>query len=188
MVMGLRAEGQKSGRDAARPISISSSVGYEIHEFLAWEALLLDHQRYGEWSTLLSTDLVYRCPVHLFADFPEQAQQPPNHHLQDKDYDFVLSRVRAMERELPTTEEGPLIRAHRLVTNVMASHADCSKEFAVTSYVLVTCSRENEPENKLLAVERRDCLRRVTDSFHIARREVRIARIPAEMRPSVNFL
>jgi hypothetical protein len=66
--------------------------------------------------------------------------------------------------------------------------AHCSKEFAVTSYVLVTCARENEAEEKLLTVERRDCLRRAAETFQIARREPRIARIPAAMRPSVSFL
>jgi 3-phenylpropionate/cinnamic acid dioxygenase small subunit len=148
----------------------------------------LDHQRYGEWSALLSKDLVYRCPVHLFADFPEQAPQPQAHQVQERHYDFILSRVRDLQRELSTTREGPLIHAHRLITNVIASPAHCSKEFAVTSYVLVTCARENEPEDKLLTVERRDCLRRAADSFQIARREVRIARIPPEMRPAVSLL
>jgi 3-phenylpropionate/cinnamic acid dioxygenase small subunit len=148
----------------------------------------LDQQRYAEWSALLSRNLVYRCPIHLLADSPDETPQPQTAQLQERDYDFILSRVRELERQVSTTKKGPQVHAHRLVTNVIASPAHCSKEFAVTSYVLVTCARENETEDKLLTVERRDCLRRAADTFQIARREVRMARIPAEMRPSVSFL
>jgi hypothetical protein len=63
-----------------------------------------------------------------------------------------------------------------------------AQEFAAISYVLVTGARADDPEEKLLTVERRDCLRRMSDSFQIARRELRIARVPVEMRQWVRFL
>jgi 3-phenylpropionate/cinnamic acid dioxygenase small subunit len=188
MVMGLKVEGQKGSPVTARPMPVSSSVGYEIHEFLAWEALLLDHRRYGEWSALLSQDLVYRSPVGLFPAAPDQARMPQVNPHQDRDCNFVLARVRELERQPSITTADPPLHAHRLITNVIVSPAHCSREFAVTSYVLVTCARDNEPEARLLTVERLDCLRRTSTSFQIARREVRSAQIPAEMRGWVSFL
>ena len=47
---------------AAGPLSVRSAIGYEIHEFLAWEALLLDSRRYSEWLALVAKGLAYRCP------------------------------------------------------------------------------------------------------------------------------
>jgi 3-phenylpropionate/cinnamic acid dioxygenase small subunit len=186
--MGLIVEGQRGSDVTARPMPVSSSVGYEIHEFLAWEALLLDHRRYGEWSALLSKDLVYSSPVGLFSDAPDQARRPQINPHQERDYNFILARVQELARQLSTTTTAAAFHAHRLITNVIVSPAHCSREFAVTSYVLVTCARDNEPEGRLLTVERLDCLRRTSTSFQIARRECRIAQIPAEMRHLVSFL
>jgi 3-phenylpropionate/cinnamic acid dioxygenase small subunit len=189
MVMGLKVEGRKGSDVTVRPMPVSSSVGYEIHEFLAWEALLLDHRRYGEWSALLSKDLVYRSPPGLFSDAPEPARPPQINPPQESDYDFILAHVRELECQLPaTTAAAPSFHVHRLITNVIVSPAHCSKEFVVTSYVLLTCARDNEPEGRLLTVERNDCLRRRSTSYQIARREVRLAQIPPEMRHLVSFL
>ena len=147
MVMGLKVEGRKGSDVTVRPMPVSSSVGYEIHEFLAWEAFLLDHQRYGEWIALLSRDLCYRGPAELFAQ-PGEPQSTPVDSRPVRDYNFILTRVRELEGRLAA----------------------------------------DEPEEKILTAERRDCLRRMSDSFQITRRELRIARVPMQMRQWVRFL
>jgi ethylbenzene dioxygenase subunit beta len=187
MVLGLR-EGHRVGTGAARPLPINAATGYEIHEFLAWEAFLLDHQRYEEWTELLSKDLHYRAPAELFAQLPDDPGCKPADLRPVRDHRFILTRVRELEGRLAAATTAPLMNVHRLITNVMVSPADCSREFAVTSYVLVTATREGEPEERILTVERRDCLRRMSDTFQISRRELRLARIPAELRHGVRFL
>ena len=188
MIMGLKVEGQQGSDSSARPLPVSSSVGYEIHEFLAWEALLLDHRRYGEWSALLSRDFVYHSPIGLFPDDADQARPRQVNPHREIDYNFILARVRDVESQPSTATADPSFHVHRLITNVIVSPAHCSKEFVVTSYVLLTCARDNEPEGRLLTVERNDCLRRRSTSYQIARREVRLAQIPPEMRHLVSFL
>jgi hypothetical protein len=139
----------------------------------------------GQPYSLRTSSIVSRCTCLPTFPIRHRNRRPINW---ERRYDFILSRVLDLERQLSTTKALPLIHAHRLVTNVIAAPAHCSTEFAVTSYVLITYARENENEGQLLTVERRDCLRRAAGSFHIARSEVRIGRIPAEMRPSVGFL
>lgn len=189
MVLGLRESQRAGDTGASRPIAVNAAIGYAVHEFLAWEAYLLDHHRYGEWTTLLSRDLRYRSPVELFAQLPDEPQITPVDSHSVKDYNFILTRVRELQGRLATARTSDTsISVHRLITNVMVSPADCSWEFAVISYVLVTGAREGEPQEKILTVERRDCLRRMSDSFQIARRELRIARVPAQIRQWVGFL
>src|SRR5258708_5473017 len=159
-VMGLRLrEAQRTGdRTAVRPIPVNAAIGYDVHEFLAWEAFLLDHQRYGEWTTLLSRDLRYRGPAELFAQLPDEPHSTPADSRPVRDYNFILTRVRELEGRLAARTTEISISVHRLITNVMVSPADCSREFAVISYVLVTGAREGESEERILTVERRDCL------------------------------
>ena len=188
--MALRLkEVHRAGDNAGvRPIPVSSAVGYDVHEFLAWEAFLLDHRRYGEWAALLSRDLRYRGPAELFPE-PDEPHPTSADMRPVRDYDFVLARVRELEGRL-ASEHTPVnsVSVHRLITNVMVSPADCSREFAVTSYVLVTGMRADEREERILTVERRDCLRRMSDSFQITRRDLRITGVPQDMRQWVKFL
>ncbi|MEA3180340.1 MAG: hypothetical protein QOI59_3863 [Gammaproteobacteria bacterium] len=143
-----------------RPLPIAASVGYEIHEFLAWEALLLDHHRYEEWTGLLTTDLVYLSPGKKW-----------NHEV-------LVSAARQATREHASLAS----HTRRLVSNVIISPADCSREFTVNSYVLLMGARPNENETKWATVERCDRLRRTAHAFQISRREIHFAQSAAEPR------
>jgi 3-phenylpropionate/cinnamic acid dioxygenase small subunit len=143
-----------------RPLPIASSVGYEIHEFLAWEALLLDNHRYDEWTGLLTTDLVYFSPGKKW-----------NHQT-------LLDAARQATREHASLASN----TRRLVSNVIISPANCSREFSVNSYVLLMGARSGENESMWATVERRDCLRRTAQSFQISRREIRFIQSAAEPR------
>jgi PAH dioxygenase small subunit len=143
-----------------RPLPITSSLGYEIHEFLAWEALLLDNHRYDDWTGLLTTDVAYCSPEKKW-----------NHQI-------LLGVARQA-----TSEHASLpFNTRRLVSNVIISPANCSREFSVNSYVLLIGARSDENESMWATVERRDCLRRTAQSFQISRREIRFVQPAAELR------
>ena len=186
MLLGLR-EVQRTA--PVRPMSVSAAAGYNVREFLAWEAFLLDHERYAEWTALLSTDLRYRGPAEMFAQLPDEGPSLTADSRPVRDHNFILVRVRELEGRLATRRAPDAsVSVHRLITNVMVSPGDCSHEFAVVSYVLVTTTPQGKCGEKILTVERRDRLRCMSDSFQIARRELRLTRMPAEMGQWVKFL
>jgi 3-phenylpropionate/cinnamic acid dioxygenase small subunit len=154
---------------AAHPLPVSSAIGYEIHEFLAWEALLLDSRRYREWSALLSKDLAYRCPGRPDAE---------------RSYNMTLWHLRTPPALSETTDA----RSHRLLTNVLVTYGDCADQFIVASYVLINYSQPGHSDSKSFSVDRRDYLRRVPNMFQIVRREVRMGDISPEVREWVGPL
>lgn len=150
---------------ATSPLRVSSAIGYEIHEFLAWEALLLDGRRYVEWLGLLSQDLVYSFP-----DCPDH----------ECSYNLTLSHLR---KHSSVTRQGNA-HTHRLLGNVIVTYGDSPEEFAVASYVSVNYSRFEDRDVKTLTVGRRDRLRRSCRArgFQITRRDVRLGWMSPEIR------
>src|SRR5262249_14699341 len=144
MVMGLVTQRRNSSDPfAAYPLSVGPSVGYEIQEFLAWEALLLDNRRYAEWTALLAKNLAYCCPG--------RRDEERSHH-------FILCHLIAR----PAVPRETSAHTHRFLSNVIVSHGDCAEEFAVASYVLVHYSNPGESDTKVFTVDRRDRLRRTS--------------------------
>ena len=150
---------------ATAPLRVSSTIGYEIQEFLAWEALLLDGRRYVEWLGLLSRDLVYSCPGC------------PDH---ERSYNLTLWHLR---KHPSVTRQGDA-HTHRLLGNVIVTYGDCPEEFAVASYVSVNYSLFEDRDVKTLTVGRRDRLRRGcgASGFQITRRDVRLGWMSPEIR------
>jgi Ring hydroxylating beta subunit len=151
------------GLATMRHVSVSASEGYEIHEYLAMEALFLDHCQFEEWATLLTKDIVYCGPAQLFA--PGDASGSPD-VTRVYGYEFLVRYARSMQ----AAAGGPQVR--RLITNVIIATGPSLREFAVTSYLVVTGALGTDADAKFLTVERHDVIRRCSRSFQIARREV----------------
>jgi 3-phenylpropionate/cinnamic acid dioxygenase small subunit len=164
-----------------RHVSTSAAVGYDIHEWLAHEALFLDHGRYDDWITLLATDLVYRCPAWVFnASSAVRTTVPAIGRLHDYDYHSVTTHAKGMR---PTSSDTlPDFQIRRLVTNVIVTSGHRPKEFVVHSYVLITGAPRDQPEDRLMTVERQDTLRCCSRSFRLTRRELRLS--PVAHAPS----
>lgn len=153
-----------TGPFSGSQLSVPPSVGYEVHEFLAWEALLLDNRRYPEWSALLARDFAYRCP--------ERAED-------ERSYLFTLSRLRPQPVVAAQTA---LVLMHRCISNVIVSYGEHPDELTVSSYVLINYSMPDEPGTKILTVDRRDGLCRSANRFQILRREIRTASLSPQTR------
>jgi len=170
---------ESSGFARQRPLPIGSAVGYEIHEFLAWEAFLLDHGRYRDWTSLLAKTILYRCPNHLLADFSRSPLRSAPSDYREWGYEFLVAHACSSYPDADSSADCFLTR--RLVTNVIITPAHCAHEFSVISYVLVTGIQADGTESGMLTAERRDCLRRTPNSFQISRRQVRIHQMAAPM-------
>jgi 3-phenylpropionate/cinnamic acid dioxygenase small subunit len=154
---------------AAHPLSVSAAIAYEIYEFLVWEALLLDSHRYPEWSALLGKDLAYRCPGKPDAE---------------RSYNMTLWHLR---KQLAVATAASA-HTHRFLSNVLVTYGDCPEEFVVSSYILINYSHSGESDTKSFSVDRRDHLRRASNSFQIMRREVRMGHVAPEVRELVGPL
>ncbi len=81
-----------------------------------------------------------------------------------------------------------LARTHRFLSNTIVTHADCAEEFAVASYLLVSYAYPEESSMNVFTVNRCDRMRRTSKSFRIVRRDIRMARITADVRDFVGPL
>jgi hypothetical protein len=143
------------------PVLVNSGHGYNVQQFLAWEALLLDSKRQLEWIGLVAKDCVYRCPGQ-----PEV----------ERSWCAFVSRLRkaASTGTSPQTQ----VRTHRMLCNVLVSHGTRVDEFVASSYVLLNFHDPALTQGQILALGRRDLLCRVSNHrFVITRREVRMAPI-----------
>ena len=172
MIMGL-----VSGSEPPRRVSVSPAVGYEVQEFLAWEAYLLDHRSYREWHSLLCPDLIYRGPPELLL----------GGHLA-VGYRFMVDRAESLDQDSRAGKQSAAVPVTRLITNILVSASDCRLQYEVKSYVLVTVENSADADGQTLVVERCDRLRRASDTFFITQREIRNRCIPSTFRGVVHIL
>jgi 3-phenylpropionate/cinnamic acid dioxygenase small subunit len=158
-----------------RYVPAGASVGYDVHEFLAHEALFLDQDRYDDWLTLLATDVVYRCPTSLFGAPGGRTTAPITENACDYNYDSLVTHAKSLRPAVQAPP--PDTRVRRLVSNVIVGPGQRPKEYVASSYVLITGARRGEPEARLMTVERQDTLRRCSHSFRLARREIRLSHV-----------
>lgn len=156
---------------------VSSQVYSEIQQFLIYEALLLDHSCFDQWSAFLARDVTYsvcNCSGH------------DGRGLDAAEYvatgrEVLLSRIQSrMQATCPQFDKRlPLTR--RFVTNVSVAFAHCRNEYDVVSYLQVTQIGHDGTANSAWSAERRDRLRATDRSFAIAQREVLIDAVQTGM-------
>jgi 3-phenylpropionate/cinnamic acid dioxygenase small subunit len=148
-----------------RPLLIvGANVHHDIEQFLFREALLLDHERYEDWTELLARDIRYRAPV-LYAH-AIGVRSPVDAQSLEKDYASLMAEARRLqERKRGATH------VRRLITNVIVCPRNC-EEYDVLSYLLITRVDPSGGVSLLVSAERRDQLRRAVQSFKLVRREI----------------
>jgi 3-phenylpropionate/cinnamic acid dioxygenase small subunit len=149
---------------------VSSQVYSEIQQFLVYEALLLDHRCFDQWSALLARDVTYsvcNCSGH-----DARGLDPAEYVASGRDSLLSLVRHRCRERDVRPDDSLPLTR--RFVTNVSVSFAHCRNEYEVVSYLQVTRIGHEGTADSAWSAERRDRLRGTDRAFAISHREVLI--------------
>lgn len=151
-------------------IPYTSDTHQEVHQFLVWEAELLDSRRYQDWLNLFTEDVVYRMPVRITRAHTLEGSILDDMDHFDEDLYSLKKRVQRFETEHAWTEDPPS-RTRHFVTNVRVYPGE-GEEHTVKSYVLLFRSRGDTREPDFLSAERTDVLRRDGGGFKIANREI----------------
>lgn len=145
---------------------------YEVERFLYDEAAMLDQRRYEEWLDLFTEDTHYFVPIRrtrLQHEIDQEFTQPGEMAFFDDDKELLASRVTKLLSGRSWSEDPPS-RTRHLVGNVRVV-VDDGTELTVESNFHLYRTRLNSEEDSWIGM-RRDRLRRVGDSFQIARRTV----------------
>jgi 3-phenylpropionate/cinnamic acid dioxygenase small subunit len=162
------APGPLSHQDLALPVT--AGVYHDIQHFLFREALLLDHQRFDEWTTLLATDAVLCLPARFAREIGMECGAGVDHFQYDRQ--AISARFKRMQQRAGSDAGQPLsTKTRRFITNVIVCACD-RDEYNVLSYVLVTRSGPGEAQSQILSAERYDRLRSASRHFKIVRREI----------------
>jgi 3-phenylpropionate/cinnamic acid dioxygenase small subunit len=144
----------------------------QVVEFLYDEAALLDQMQYHDWLKLLAEDLSYTAPLRITRQGQQRDRtviRTTQHY--DEDYNSIKHRVERLDTKSAWAEDPPS-RTRRFVSNVRVWEASVPGEFAVESYLLLTRSRQEQPELVKISAVRYDTLRSIAGGgFKLARRE-----------------
>jgi 3-phenylpropionate/cinnamic acid dioxygenase small subunit len=125
--------------------------------FLRREAALLDNGRQREWLAMLHRDLRYRIPVRVTRWRAEGPGFTRSMHM-DETYGSLDGRIARLETNFAWGEDPPS-RTRRFVTNLhVEQQTDDPDRLNVSSYLMVTRSRWDNPTYQLITGERRDVL------------------------------
>jgi 3-phenylpropionate/cinnamic acid dioxygenase small subunit len=157
---------------AGRRLSTGSDQYNQVVEFLYDEAALLDQMRFHDWQKLLAEDLSYTAPLRITRQGLQRDRtviRTTQHY--DEDYSSIKNRIERLDTKSAWAEDPPS-RTRRFVSNVRVWEAATAGEFEVESYLLLTRSRQEQPELVKISGVRYDLLRSVSGgSFKLARRE-----------------
>jgi 3-phenylpropionate/cinnamic acid dioxygenase small subunit len=159
---------------------VSPQVYSEIQQFLIYEALLLDHSCFDQWSGMLSWDITYSVCT---APARQQDGGGASEYF-DSGRESLLLRTARQSQNATPRPENRLPSTRRFVTNVSVSFAHCRNEYDVVSYLRVMHIGYEGSANSAWSAERRDRLRAIDRAFAISRRELLIDSIePGIARP-----
>jgi 3-phenylpropionate/cinnamic acid dioxygenase small subunit len=151
----------------------------DMEDFLYVEADLLDERRFREWLNLLADDITYFMPIRRNVKFGQHAQRENTVHGSgiswfDEDKWTLTKRVDQILTGVHYAEE-PLSRVCHMVSNVQIRRVtpslDDPREVEVRCRFLVYQNRI-EYETYTFVGKRTDLIRRTSDGWKIARREI----------------
>ena len=153
----------------------------EVEEFLFDEANLLDERRFKEWIETLADDLEYFMPLTFNVKSGQHAAREHSKREQHMSWfnegKWTLGKRAEQIMTGVHWAEEPLSRVCRLVTNVqltaMAANAAGEEEVGVSSRFLIYQNR-CEYEQYFFVGDRLDLIRRTSQGWKLARREIHI--------------
>ena len=151
----------------------------DMEDFLYAEADLLDNRQFRDWLNLLADDMTYFMPIRRNVKFGQHAQrentvQGSGISWFDEDKWTLTKRVDQILTGVHYAEE-PLSRVCHMVSNVQVLGAtpslEAAQEVEVRCRFLVYQNRI-EYETYIFVGKRTDLIRKTSDGWKIARREI----------------
>lgn len=157
---------------SARPLSVNSPEYVEAHDFLLYEAELLDNLEERAWlNQLVSQDIVYRLPIR---ETVERARGrgfvAGSYHL-NENHGSLSSKVARNETSYAWAEDPPS-RLRHFVSNIRVRPTDDADVLEVRSNVLIYRTRQEHTTPQILSGERVDLLRREDGALRLLQRDV----------------
>ena len=164
----------------ARPAPAAAAVAptapqalwLELNQFYIREAWLLDERKFKKWLDLFTDDVLYFMPRRKNVLRREQHRElTPLGDLAilEEDRRYLEMRVARLETGMAWAEDPPS-RTRHLVGNLEARALDNGEVEARTAFLVYRSHLETD--HQLLSGCREDVLRRVADSWKIARRTI----------------
>jgi 3-phenylpropionate/cinnamic acid dioxygenase small subunit len=164
---------------------IREEVIREVEQLLYREARLLDARRFHEWLELLSDDVRYWMPlrtnrypkvskaINILDDSryeEDELSKAGELAILDETKETLSRRIERLETGMAWAEDPPS-RTRHLITNIEVEAGDTASELKVYSNYVVYRSRA-ETEQDFYVGAREDLLRRVGETWKIARRTI----------------
>lgn len=148
---------------------VDRNVQLDIREFMEREVHALDERRFRDWLEFLADDITYDVPLRVVREDLAEWELSPNGRIFQDNKDTLEVRVRRLETDFSWAEQPPS-RTRHFITGVLVDPAEKDGEFEVSSSCLIYRSRGDSIDPNFVSVARKDLVRRVGDSFQIARR------------------
>jgi biphenyl 2,3-dioxygenase subunit beta len=153
---------------------MADELRHQIEDFLYLEAELLDDRKLRQWLELLTDDVRYWMPIrHNPLERPEDVSdelaKPGDGYYFDDDKQSLRVRVERVYAKNAWAEMPPS-RTRHFISNVRIK-SDNGSELEAHSNFLVYRTRL-EMDQDIFVGSKRDILRRVNDSFKIAKRTI----------------
>lgn len=167
--------------DVPERIRAKDPLYWELHEFLEDEAVLLDVGRMDEWLELLTEDVRYQMPVRVSVNRAMGEGFARRMFFFNDTKKVLAMRIHRLLGTKNGWVEDPPSRIARFVTGIRAYRTATPNEYAVESNVLLTRSRTDLGEVKLLTARRHDILRLTDAGPKLARREIYLNQTTIDM-------
>ncbi|QBE48072.1 aromatic-ring-hydroxylating dioxygenase subunit beta [Leucobacter triazinivorans] len=148
---------------------VDRHVQLDIREFMEREVHALDERRFRDWLEFLADDITYDVPLRVVREDLAEWELSPNGRIFQDTKDTLEVRVRRLETDFSWAEQPPS-RTRHFITGVLVDPTEVDGEFAVSSSCLIYRSRGDSIDPNFVSVARKDLVRRVGESFQIARR------------------
>ncbi len=160
---------------------------FDVEQFYYDEAALLDAHRYEEWIDLFSDDTHYFVPIRRTRskrELDKEFTQPGEMAFLDENKTLLAGRALKLATGRSWAEDPPS-RTRHIITNIRVTDDD-GTELTVESNFLLYRTRLKSEESTWVG-SRRDVLRRLGDSFLIAKRTVFLEQTVILSRNLSNF-
>ena len=148
------------------------TLRFEVEEFLAFEAALLDDRRYKDWLDLVTEDIHVWMPLRRTTtarDIANEFTKPGAVALIDDDYDYLKMRINRLLVGGAWAEDPPS-RTRRFHSDVRILDVAGDDILVSVNFHLYRTRLDSEEDSWI--GRREDLLRRNGDAFKIARRHI----------------
>lgn len=168
-------------------IRANDPLYWQLREFLEDEAQLLDAGQLHEWLDWITDDIRYRMPVRVSVNREMGDGFAKNMFFFNDTKSVLAMRIHRLLDTKQGWVESPPSRTARFVSSVNVYGTDEENSFRVDSNILLTRSRSDQGEVKLLTARRCDTLK-IGDEVQLARREIYLNQTSIDMHNLAIFL